>query len=923
MKKTFVRTLANASLMLAVVLLTTQKTQAAKDNAASSVVESIHQRFADPDVDESPSFQRHVMPLLGRLGCNGRACHGSFQGKGGFRLSLFGYDFDKDHKALTASADPRVDTKKPRQSMLFIKPTDEDEHDGGKRYDANSWEARVLINWVKNGAQNDDAKIGKLTQLEVVPNNIVFHNDKEQQQLQVIAHWDDGTHEDVTTLCRFQTNNAGVISVDETGVVTSTGAGDSHVVAFYDKGVTPVPVLRPVDRAVAKNYPDVPTSTKIDKLVVAKLKTLGVVPAGISTDAEFLRRASLDVTGSLPSPKEVQAFLADKSRNKRSAKIDELLERPGYAAWWSTKIGDITGNNSQNSGNNTFRTEDSRQWFEWVEHRLKKNMPYDELIAGIVTGNGRRDGQSFEDYCEEMGPYFQKEDRTSYAGHPTLPHYWARRNIRTKEEKALSFAYAFLGVRLQCAQCHKHPFDQWSQKDFNEFTAFFNGITYGTPAGDKQAYQEMLAEAGLKGKKGGELRKALPTMLNEGKMIPFLEVYYNPRSQVKRKRVKGKLVKSPEHPTATLLGGEKIELGAKNDPRDILMEWMRRKENPYFARAFVNRVWANYFNVGIINPPDDHNQANPPSNKPLLDWLASEFVAHDYDIKWLHKTIVSSDTYQRSWETNSTNRLDDRNFSHAIPRRLPAEVVYDIIVQATSSDQAAAVMLKEFDKRAIGPTSSNSVLRGNTGVSYALATFGKPERISNCDCERSGDPSLLQTLFLRNDQDVLGLVGSRNGWLYQVSREHKMPFTPTSTSRSSAARQKQQAIARLSATLKKYNERIKVENAKKKKNEAVLKSLRAQRTRMMEKLAKVKSGKLTYQQAFAPKADASVSSADFIEKLGDELITAAYLRTVSRLPTEGELLRTKQHLASSDNVMKGLQDVLWALVNTKEFIINH
>jgi len=872
------------------------------------------QRFADGPVKETPSFQRHVIPLLGRLGCNGRACHGSFQGQGDFRLSLFGYDFKADHQALMAGDEPRVNVEDPSESLIITKPTDEDLHDGGKRYDRGGWEHRLLMKWIRDGAPNDGGKVGYLKQLEVTPSEIRFEKADEKVQLRAVAHWSDGTREDVTPLCRFRTNDESVAEVDEQGVVTSLGRGDTHVVVFYDNGVTPIPVLRPVSDKAGPDYPRVAASTEIDRLVIAKLTKLGVVPSEPCTDAEFLRRVSLDMIGTLPTAKEVTDFLADNSPNKRLKKIDELLERPEYAAWWATRFSDLTGNNPQNGGNNQFRSQESQQWYHWLQKRLAENVPYDKIVEGIVLANGRRDGQSYKEYCAEMSKYYIDGNEADFADHDYLPHYWSRRNIRQPEEKALSFAYTFMGVRLQCAQCHKHPFDQWSKEDFDKFTSFFAAVQYGNRKEDAGTYRKMLEQAGLKGKRNNELRKLLPKLLEQGKAIPLKEVF---ASVEQRRRNRGKNKNRRPQPKvlkASLLGGEELTFTEGEDPRKALMDWMRQKRHPYFAKAIVNRIWAGYFNVGIIEPPDDLNLANPPSNRALLEHLTQGFMESGYDLKWLHRQIAASDTYQRSWRPNDTNVHDRRNFSRAVPRRLPAEVAYDALKQAAGSDSREI----DIEDRAIG-VKVNTTYRGNRGATYALATFGKPERVSNCDCERSTEPSLLQTLYLRNDAEVLNLITQRGGWLDQVAREHRLDFT--ASSRGGRGSQVQRQLARFSRDAKRAQRQI--ADARKAGNKKKVAELLDERKKLLKRIARLRG------QGASPASDAAAgegsAKADpkVVSAKGPQLIEQIYLRTVSRPPTGEETERALTHLRNSRSVAAGLRDVLWAVINTKEFIVNH
>jgi hypothetical protein len=884
---------------------------------AADVLPSARVRFGTADSAEQVSFQRHVLPLMGRLGCNGRACHGSFQGQGGFRLSLFGYDFQADHDALTRGEAPRVDRSEPEDSLILRKPTLAQAHKGGKRLEAGSWQYRLLLRWIQQGARNDAPHNGHLVRLSVSPEQRVFRQTGESFQMQVLAHWSDGTTEDVTELSRFRSNDDAIATVSPAGLITAAGKGDTHVVAFYDNGVAPVQVMLPVSDRVGDRYPSVPTPTRVDELVIAKLRPLGIVPSELCTDAEFLRRVGLDLTGTLPAPAEVEAFLADSSPDKRTKKIDELLGRPAYAAWWTTKLCDLTGNNGRYR-DAFFNQDYSRQWYDWLYRRVADNVGYDKMVAGIVLASSRRPGQSFEAFNKEMSAYFRTDHPADFSRHETLPQYWSRATFERPQDKALGFSYTFLGVRLQCAQCHKHPFDQWTKKDFEQFTAFFNRINYGTPPRDREAFTKLMADVTATAEKDKKARNTAALLVREGKVVPWREVYVAepaepplkgpakppakvpPKPQAKAQpkppaKNARKPAPPPRGPVPKLLGDSEVVLRTHADPREILMQWMRRPDNPYFARAIVNRVWANYFNVGIVEPPDDLSLANPPSNPALLDYLTNGFVEHGYDLKWLHREITTSRTYQLGWKPNDTNRLDTRNFSHAVPRRLPAEVAYDALAQATAASNAVAAGQADLDQRAIGPTSSPvAKVKARRPGAYALLAFGKPNRVSNCDCERSNDPSLVQTLYLLNDGEVQGLLNRRDGWVFEVGQRFGPPVKAPNAPTDPAARAK--VIGNLERRIHE------LETQGKKDDAAALKRV------------------LQSARRPAPPPPPRRPAGPEDERL---LIREAYLRTVSRPPTERELARSRQYLKESANTAEGLRDVLWALLNTDEFIVNH
>ncbi|MGH7130112.1 MAG: DUF1553 domain-containing protein, partial [Planctomycetaceae bacterium] len=345
-----------------------------------------------------------------------------------------------------------------------------------------------------------------------------------------------------------------------------------------------------------------------------------------------------------------------------------------------TKLCEITGNSPRHFADNAPPDEYARHWYEWIARRVRENVPYDELVAGIVLGRSRRPGESYQDYVEEESAYYREEEPLDFTARETMPYYWAKRGTRLPEERALNFSYAFLGVRIECAQCHKHPFDRWKQEDFKAFTALFETVGYGVAPEDRKLYQKMIDELGDRGNQAQRVRARLVRAQN-GQVVPWLEVFLSePGTRVE----KGRLVKAASQVAPRVLGGEELELEQGDDPRRPLMEWMRSEDNPYFARVFVNRVWAEYFGVGIINPPDDMNQANPPSNAALLDYLEDGFINHGFDMKWLHREIANSQAYQRCLTSNDTNRLDERNFSRATARRLPAAVLFDAITQATA-----------------------------------------------------------------------------------------------------------------------------------------------------------------------------------------------------------------------------------------------
>jgi len=893
---------------------------------AGDVVKPADQRFADADAKETPSFQRHVLPLMGRLGCNGRACHGSFQGQGGFRLSLFGYDFKSDHDALLKGDNPRADIEVAEDSLMLQKPTLATPHKGGKRLDVDSWQYHIIKKWIEAGAKpvgDDDPHFVKL---EVTPAEIVFKTAGETIQIKVVAHWSDGTVEDVTPLCRFRTNDESIAEIDVNGLVKSLGKGDTAVVAFYDNGVVPTQVMLPVSDKVGKKYPKVPTPTKIDELVVEKLRKLGMVPSGLAGDAEFLRRVSLDITGSLPTPDEITAFLDDKSSDKRAKKIDELLERPAYAAWWATIFCDITGNNPQQIqlqaiGNFGQNGPVGTQWWSWIHKRVKENTPYNELVRGIVLAVSRKPGQDYDAYAADMGAYFvptNNERFKDYAEHDYMPYFWLRRSLRNNsEEMALAFSHTFLGVRLTCSQCHKHPFDQWTQQDFKQFSAFFDRVRYQRDPDAAKRMAELESEAGVKDLKDNrERQQRAQQLLNEGKLLPWQELLVTKannnagRGQPNRKQGPAGRTITPK-----LLGGDEV-VGQLDDPRQAVLQWMLDKDNPYFAKSIVNRVWAQYFGVGIVEAPDDMNLANPPTNPALLDWLANAFVEHSYDLKWLHREIANSRTYQLTWRPNDTNQYDTRNFSHAYVRRLPAEVTYDSIVLATAGAERLKELHADPTGRAITDLRSGrgNANRGNPNdVARALKIFGQPDRATACDCERSMEPSLSQSLFLMNDNELFRIMDLPNGRLQELSRQVAAATKPEREKENPKGDPKRPG--NMAQRIKEIERRIDQLEKDGKSEEA---------TRVRGKLAAIQADVKGLEEKAKPDPEPEKPAPAATASLNtDELVREMYLRTLSRFPTDSEMSRSREYVAAAKDQVTGVRDVLWALLNTKEFIVNH
>lgn len=906
----------------------------------------LSERFANDQPSSQPDqvlhFQKHVVPLLGKLGCNGRACHGSFQGRGGFQLSLFGYDFSADHLALLDEDSGRVDLQDVQESLILSKPTDADMHEGGKRFDRDSWQYRVLEHWISKGAtgpsKEADQEPAKLVQLSVTPAEIQFESDQQSVSLNVVAHWQDGTIEDVTELCRFSSNDDSIAAIDDEGQLKSGEIGDTHIVVYYDNAVVPIPVIRPASslqtEASSQGFAQPVSDHPIDQLVSQKLSKLGIEPSQPCTDSEFIRRVSLDITGILPTSDAVRIFLDDASPDKREVLIESLLQSPGYAAWWATRLSDWTGNSDEQLTNALpVRGVATKLWYAWLRKRLDDNIPYDEIVEGIVNAKSREDGEDYRQFCENMTQACQPGGEELFADRSGLPLYWSRRNFKKPEERAIGFAYTFLGVRIECAQCHKHPFDRWSKNDFDEFAKLFTPVranSKGSKATQKIRNQMIAKITGGEDIEKGKLRRAIYKAASNGAVVPFDELLVNTSAAAKNakksRRIakkKGGKLSNVEVASGTILGEEEPTTLDK-DPRVDLMQWLRSPQNPYFAKAIVNRVWSNYFGIGIVDPSDDMNLANPPSNAPLLDFLATGLIANDFDLHWLHRTITTSDTYQRSATANATNGSDQKNFSRHVPRRLPAEVVYDCVVLATGSDASAEKLRSDLDDMAIADAKAK--LRNRQD--FALEVFGQSMRESNCDCDRSDDPSLLQSIYLRNDVDMYKRLSDKNGWVNQACKTLGVPGP------SGKNNAKQQAVQRNFAAAQeqflKRLDRFKHQNRNAKQRKQIRRGLNKGYQNLVRRmkphgyeipslqdLIKDPECWKPIGSNLSPKSTAAIAASL------DSLIEEAYLRTLSRYPEPEETEIGIAYIEESKTPAAGLESLLWALVNTKEFIISH
>ncbi|MBY0526183.1 MAG: PSD1 and planctomycete cytochrome C domain-containing protein [Gemmataceae bacterium] len=764
-------------------------------------------------VVEKVDFERHIMGLFGRMGCNSGSCHGSFQGKGGFRLSLFGYDPEKDYAALTRdSLGRRINPVDPDRSLLLLKATGQAEHAGGKRFGVDSWQYKLFRAWIVDG-YGWSAKSGEVAEVIVSPAEQVFTKPGQTAQLMVKARYGDGSVENITAVCDFRTNNDAIADVTSLGEVKSLRPGDTAIIVAYRGTVLPVRVLVPTVPAEGFKYPDVPQVNYIDREVFAKLQRLNIVPSDLAGDAEFLRRVTLDTIGCLPTPEDVRAFLADQAADKRAKKIDELLAHPMHAALWGTKFSDITGNDTLALEQPApLRSKRSQMWHDWFRKRVADNMPYDQIVKGVLTATSRGE-LSPEDWIKQVNELDEAAGKgftSNYAERSHLDLFWRRQQNVAIEQWGEKTAAAFMGIRLECAQCHKHPLDRWTQADYRAYANIFTQVTVGISPDAKKAIDEENAS-----------RRKNPIQVGNQK-VPLLirEMFIGPA------RVSLRHPDTNEPLPAKALGGPEIKVQTGKDARLELYEWMRADDNPFFARSFVNRVWGHYFGMGIVHPVDDFSQANPPSNPKLLDALAKDFVEHKFDIRSIERTILNSRAYQLTATPNETNRLDRNNFSRSFVRPLMAEVVVDTL-------NSALGVTESFGNDA--PAGWRAIEVGSSqiqspAVAHVLRVFGRPPRTSACDCERAMEPALPQTLYRMTDPSLLAKLKAPTGRL-----------------------------------------------------QLLLKS----------------------------------------EKSDEQILEDLFLATLTRIPSEREKKVFAEVRAGTKDREKAFTDALWALINTREFILNH
>ena len=743
----------------AVVQVTDGMVVPLQDGEAMITAENTNGQTADFEVkventgnEAAVSFPGRVVPIFTKLGCNGGGCHGKLAGQNGFKLSLLGFEPQEDYEHLVReSRGRRLSPASPDQSLLLQKSVNASPHGGGKRLDVDSHEYRILSRWISQGMPYGSDDEPQVVSIEVMPEHRRL-SAVSTQQLAVLATYSDGSVEDVTRAALYESNDSEMADCDEKGLVELKElVGDVAVMARYQGHVTVFRADIPVpNSAVTKDaFPQQPENP-VDRHVFAKLQSLGIGLSPVCDDPTFLRRVTLDLAGRTPSVSEIVEFEKVASPNKREQVIDRLLASEDHAEFFAGKWNTIL-RNRRTGGALRFANV---AFHQWIQESIKTNKPYDQFVREIIVASG------------------------SVASHPPVVWYQQVTDTNQRIEDA---AQLFLGQRIQCARCHHHPYEKWSQADYAQLSAFFTTVS-------KKNGRDPL-EPAVFAKLGGSSAK-------------------HPKT--------GQALKPAG------LDADEVAIGAQDDPRSHFADWMTDPENPFFAKALANRYWKHFMGRGLVEPEDDLRVTNPPSNPELLDGLANSFVDSGYDLKALVRLIVTSRCYQSDSDARPENIGDKRSYSRFYPKRLQAEVLLDSIDRLTLSPTKFAGM----------PPGVRAVALPDTGFSsYFLTVFGRPESTTACECERSQEANLSQSLHLLNSEEIQNKLAGEQGRAAQLAADEK--------------------------------------------------------------------------------------SSD------EEKIRELYSIAFSRDPDDRELKATLTYVAGKENRREAFEDVLWSLINSKEFLFNH
>jgi len=625
------------------------------------------------------SFRHEVIAALNIGGCNMGACHGTPSGKNGFKLSLRGFDPAADYLQLTHDVlARRTFAEDPNASLLMLKGMGRVPHEGGQRFAPSAVGTRAVKQWLAEGMVNDPANLPGVKKVVIEPGAYALIKPAKSQQLAVTATFENGRTADVTRLSNYSSSDPSIAEVSATGLVEFRMPGEVAILVRYLEELVTVRLthLEPKPNLVWAAPAEV---NYIDKLTFAKLKTMGILPSGTCTDADFIRRVHLDICGVLPEGAAVKSFIADKDPQKRTKLIDSLLERPEYADFWTMKWSDVFRSSRKN-----IQVKGIHVFQDWLRGHIAQNTGIDKIVKELLTSSG------------------------STFSNPAANYY---RIARDAQNLAETTAQLFFGVRMQCAKCHNHPFERWSQDDYYSMAAFFAQVAH----------------------------KADPGQPGPKPETPGAEIVFVRRDGEVTQPRTGKTMKPK------FMGGDVAKIEPGEDRRVALADWIASADNPFFAKATVNRIWFHLMGKGIVDPVDDFRESNPSANDPLLEALAQDFAKSGFDLKRMVRTICLSQTYQLSTATNESNKDDNRYFSHAVSKLLTAEQLLDAICKSTE-------VAEKFPGL---PPGTRATQLPDTEINHLfLKTFGQPARELACECERESDSNLAQALQLINGPTI-------------------------------------------------------------------------------------------------------------------------------------------------------------------------
>jgi hypothetical protein len=638
------------------------------------------------------NFGNQIVPIFTKAGCNAGGCHGKSGGQNGFKLSLLGFEPAEDYEYLVKEGKARrIFPAAPDRSLLLLKATATLPHGGGRRLDEGSDDYKLLARWISQGMPFGNASDPKVESIEVFPKERTMRLGGDQQLI-VMAKYTDGALEDVTRSALYEPNDKNMAKTDATGEVNVyEQPGDVAVMIRYQAKVAvfraSLPLGAPVDKLPEPN-------NFVDQLVFKKLQTLGLPPSELCDDATFLRRSAIDIAGRLPSVEETKKFLSESDPKKREKWVEKLLSSADYAQYFANKWSSLL----RNKRTDTLQARGTFAFYDWIRDGLMENKPYDQFVREILTASG------------------------DMAQNPPVAWY---RQVSNPNMQLEDSAQLFLGLRLQCAQCHHHPFEKWSQNDYYSLAAVFSKV--GRKPGSKPGEEVIIHTRGM------------PTAQNK---------------------------KTKKDVQAAALGTPLSEVGPDDDARAAFADWMSSPKNPFFAKSLVNRYWKHFFNRGLVEPEDDMRETNPSTNPELLEAAAKYFVESGFDLKQLVRAICTSKTYQLSSLPNEYNKVDKQHYSRYFPKRLTAEVLYDAVNDTLHSES-------HFDGLPVATRATSLPDNSFNAASYFLTVFGRPDSSSACECERSQDASLAQSLHLLNSKEIQDKLSSDSGRAALLAKDEK------------------------------------------------------------------------------------------------------------------------------------------------------